>query len=385
MIFEFATAQRIIFGNDTRQQLGALVKPLGQHVFLVGGGRPAALDWAAEALARDQIPHTRFSVAGEPDLERVQEGLAAARAASCDVVVGIGGGSVIDAAKIISALLTNPGALIDYLEVIGEGRPLSELAAPFVALPTTAGTGAEVTRNGVIGSREHGVKVSMRSPSMLPNIALIDPVLTYSMPASVTASTGLDALTQLIEPYLSNLANPLTDGICQEGIRRVARSLRAAFHSGDPDAREDMAVAGTFGGLALANARLGAVHGFAGPIGGMFPAPHGMICARLLPGVMQANFAALLSREPGSPVLARFDRVAQWLLDDPTACAADGISWIQEICSELQVQPLAQYGISPDRFDEIIAKSRKASSMKGNPIVLSDAELRGALEQAVSD
>jgi alcohol dehydrogenase class IV len=383
MTFEFSTAQRIIFGKDSRFRLRELVKPLGQRVFLVGGSRPRASDWAADILAEAGMHLTRFVVDGEPEVEGIHEGIARARAAACDLVVGIGGGSVIDAAKIISAMLTNEGEVLDYLELIGEGRPLARATAPFVALPTTAGTGAELTRNGVIGSREHGVKVSMRSSFMLPDLALIDPVLTYSMPPAVTASTGLDALTQLIEPYLSSQANPLVDGICQEGIRRAARSLRPAFHHGDPAAREDMALAGSFSGLALANAKLGAVHGFAGPLGGMFPVPHGIICARFLPGILQANLSALQARAPGSAVLERFGQVAQWLLDDPMAEAEDGIQWIREICGEVQVQPLKMFGIRPDHFDEIIAKARDASSMKGNPIALNDGELRLALEDAV--
>ena len=208
----------------------------------------------------------------------------------CDTVIGFGGGAALDAAKAIAILMTNPGDVTDYLEIIGRGKTLTEPPVPCIAIPTTAGTGSEVTRNSVIASREERVKVSLRSPLMLPKVVVVDPELTYDLPPAITASTGVDALTQLIEPFVCSRANPLTDGLCQEGIERVARSLRRAFESAgrgeapaDAAAREDMAVASLFGGLALANAGLGAVHGLAAPLGGMIGAPHGAVCAALLP------------------------------------------------------------------------------------------------------
>ncbi len=247
-----------------------------------------------------------FHVEHEPTTDLVQAGARAAREAGCDRVIGIGGGSVLDAGKAIAALLTNPGDLLDYLEVIGRALPLAHAPLPYIAVPTTAGTGTEVTRNAVLLSPAHRVKVSLRSPLMLPRLAVIDPELTYSMPSAVTASTGLDALTQVIEPYVCNRPNPLTDAICREGLTRAARGLRPAFETGDQAAREDMCVASLCGGLALANARLGGVHGFAGVLGGMFPAPHGAVCARLLPVVMEANLRALQAREPDNPALRRY-------------------------------------------------------------------------------
>ena len=230
------------------------------------------------------------------------------------MVIGLGGGSAIDTGKAIAALLTNPGDPLDYLEVIGRGQALQQTPLPYIAIPTTAGTGSEVTRNAVLASHEHHVKVSLRSPLMLPRVAIVDPELTYSLPPAITASTGLDALTQLIEPYTCNSPNPMIDAICREGMQRAARSLKRAYQNGsDAAAREDMSIAALFGGMALANAKLGAVHGFAGPLGGLFPAPHGMICARLLPFVVEANVRALQMREPDSPVLKRYDEVAQLL------------------------------------------------------------------------
>lgn len=210
------------------------------------------------------------------------------------MVIGLGGGSVLDAGKAIAALVTNLGNVFDYLEVIGKGQPLVNAPLPFIAIPTTAGTGTEVTRNAVLGSPAHGVKVSLRSPMMLPSLAIVDPELTYGLPPEITASSGLDALTQLIEPFVSVKANPMTDAICREGIRHAAKSLRTVYHNGaDASAREGMSLASLFGGLALANAALGAVHGFAGPLGGMLNAPHGAICAKLLPLVMEVNIKVL--------------------------------------------------------------------------------------------
>jgi len=310
-------------------------------------------------------------------------GVQQARAENCDLLTGIGGGSVIDTGKAIAALLANPGDIFDYLEVVGKGGPLTRPAVPYIAVPTTAGTGAEVTRNAVLAVTERKVKVSLRSPSMLPQLAVVDPELTYGLPPEVTAASGMDALTQLIEPFLSNASNPMTDAVCQDGIRRAARSLRLAFESDDRAAREDMSLAALFGGMALANARLGAAHGFAGPIGGMFPAPHGAICARLLPLVMETNLHALQERAPGSPVLSRFTEVARLLTGEPDALAEDGIRWVHQLCADLRIPPLSVFGVTPSTIPAIVAPSRKSSSMKGNPIELTDEELHAILQRAL--
>ena len=245
-------------------------------------------------------------------------------------------------------------------------------------------TGSEVTRNAVLAAEEHRVKVSLRSPLMLPRIALIDPVLTHTVPPAVTASTGLDALTQVIEPFVSNKSNPLTDGICREAMGRAARSLRRAYEDGDDaEARHDMALASLFGGLALANAALGAVHGFAGPAGGMFGAPHGALCARFLPFVMEGNVAALRSRDPDSAVLPRFDEVARILTGRPEASAEDGIAWVIGMCDELAVPRLSACGLSEAHFDTLTDRAAAASSMKGNPIELARDELLEIVRRAL--
>ena len=384
MRFEFVTATRIVFGAGTLRDVGPQAAELGQRALVVIGD---SADRAAPLLdlLRDQrVASSVFSVAHEPTVNLVQQGTQQARADDCDLVIGFGGGSVIDAGKAISALLTNPGDPLDYLEVIGGGQPLAADPVPCIAIPTTAGTGAEVTRNAVLGSPEHRVKVSLRSTKMLPALAVIDPELTYSLPPGVTAYTGLDALTQLIEPFTSHRANPLTDAVCREGIQYAARSLRRAYEQGDdPAARADMALASLFGGLALANAGLGAVHGFAGPLGGMYGAPHGAVCAALLPHVMAANVEALRARAPGSPVLARYDMVARLLTGDEAVRAPDGVAWVADLCAALVIPGLGSFGLVEGDFDDLIEKSRRASSMKANPIELTPDELRLILERAL--
>jgi len=382
--FEFATAGRILFGNGRAHEAGALAAELGRSAFLITGATGRHSGRLQTSLAEHGIATVSFRVPGEPTTELVREGTRQAREAGCDFVIGLGGGSSIDAAKAIAALLANGGDPLDYLEVVGRGMPLLRPAAPSMAIPTTAGTGTEVTKNAVLASPEHGVKVSLRSPTMLPRVALIDPELTYSLSPETTASTGLDALTQLIEPYVSIRANPMTDALCREGMMRVARSLRRAFEAGDDvAAREDMALASMFGGLALANAGLGAAHGFAAPVGGRFDAPHGAVCAAFLPHVMLVNVGALLERQPDSPSLRRYDEVARILTGDPGAEAADGVQWVRRLCDDLRVPTLAAYGIRPEDFPALVQKAAEASSMKPNPIVLTPAELKEILERAL--
>ncbi len=300
------------------------------------------------------------------------------------MVIALGGGSTIDTSKAIAALLTNQGEPIDYLEVVGRGQPITELPAPLIAIPTTAGTGAEVTRNAVLGVPDQQVKVSLRSRLMLPRLAIVDPELTCSMPPAVTASTGLDALTQVMEPFLSRAANPLTDAICREGLQRAARSLRQVYHDGhDRAARIDMSLVGLFGGLALANAKLGAVHGIAGPFGGMFPAPHGAICAALLPHVMAVNVQVLQVQQPDGLALERYREVACLLTGNRRANVADGVAWVKGLCAELAVPGLASYGFSQEHFAILAERATRASSMKGNPVKLRDEQLYDVFERAL--
>jgi alcohol dehydrogenase class IV len=384
MRFEFATATRIVFGADTLTQVGALARELGRHAFVVTGRSSHRAARLLDLLATAQVATTLCPIAGEPCVEEIVRGTAAARAAGCDCVIGFGGGSALDAAKAIAALLTNGGELFDYLEVVGRAQPLARPAAPCITIPTTAGTGAEVTRNAVLFSPAHRVKVSLRSPHLLPRVALVDPRLTADLPPALTASTGLDALTQLIEPYTSSRAQPLTDALCVEGLRRAARALRRAYDDGvDAAAREDMAFASLCGGLALANAGLGAVHGFAGPLGGMFPAPHGAICAALLPHVVTANLTALRARAPGHEALRRYDDVARLLTGRGDATADDGVRWVESLVAHLGIGSLATLHIGAGDVPAIVDAALQASSMKANPIPLTRPELAAILASAL--
>jgi alcohol dehydrogenase class IV len=283
----------------------------------------------------------------------------------------------MDAAKGIGALLGSGGDPLDYLEVIGRGLPLTKASMPCIAVPTTAGTGTEVTRNAVVLSPEHAVKASLRGWQLLPAIALVDPELTLTVPPAVTASTGLDALTQLIEPFVSARANPVTDALCQDGLRRVARSLRRAFERGDDlVAREDMSLAALFSGLAMANAGLGSVHGFAGVIGGMVAGPHGAVCAALLPHAIRVNARAFRDRAPQSVALDKYREVGRLLTGRQAADVDDAVRWIEDVCGALRVSPLSAYGLKPGHLPDLLDKSAVASSMKANPIVLTREEMQ---------
>ncbi len=384
MPFEFATATRIVFGPGTVKELIPAAKSFGERaLFVLGGSSQRAAPWI-EKLGAHGVYTSEFHISGEPTVALVLSGLSQARAENCQFVISMGGGSVIDAGKAIAALHSNPGEIYDYLEVVGKGQALTHPSVPFIVIPTTAGTGSEVTRNAVLAVTDRRVKVSLRSPLMLPRLAIVDPELTLGLPQKITASSGLDALTQLIEPFLSNASNPMVDALCREGIHRASQSLRAVYENGnDLAARENMALASLFSGLALANAKLGAVHGFAGPIGGMFPAPHGAICARLLPFVMETNLNALrerpLERGVGESILERFTEVARLLTGKEDVHAQDGIQWLHELCTAIGIPPLSAYGVSTAEFPAIIAQSKKASSMKGNPIELTEAELNRIL------
>lgn len=382
--FQFATANRIIFGTQTSRTIPDRASMWGKRIFLIIGSNPQRSQWLKDGLISKKLAVEIISISGEPDVPAVLEAVQQARQFKADVVVGIGGGSVLDTGKVVSAMLTNDGDLMDYLEVIGHGRAIQKPPVPYIAVPSTAGTGTEVTKNAVITSPEHRVKVSMRHAWMIPELAVIDPELTYSIPSDVTASTGLDALTQLIEPYLSRKHNPMTDAVCEEGLKRAAESIQKVYDNGnDPGARENMAIASLFGGLALANAKLGAVHGIAGPMGGMFPVPHGVVCARLLPYVMETNLRILQKQHSDSMLIGCFHRLGRLLTGNYHASSEDALTWIQNLCDHLEVRPLSEFGVRREAFPEIIQKSMKASSMQGNPVRLNEDDLKGILEKAV--
>lgn len=383
MRFEFAAPRRIVFGAGRVDELHGIAAALGRRALLVTGGDPQRVAPVRDQLEAGGLACEVYAVRGEPTVAVAEEAADRARVAGCDVVVSVGGGSVIDTGKAAAALSQVYGPTLAYLEVVGEGRPLDGEPLPHVALPTTAGTGSEATRNAVLGVPDQRVKVSLRDAAMVPQVALVDPELAIGVPPSVTAASGLDALTQLVEPLTSHRATPMTDALCREALPRIARSLRRAVTDGaDLDARADMALASLHSGLALANAGLGAVHGLAGPLGGVSEAPHGAVCGRLLPVTTEVNVRALRERAPDSPALTRYREVAALLTGDPAAVIEDGIAWMHALVDDLDVPGLDAYGLGDDDLGLVSEAAARASSMRGNPIELSAHERREILERA---
>lgn len=379
--FDFGTAGRIVFGPGRSTELANLVSGWGSRALVCTGSRPGR---HRDLLAALPMPAEVFVVAGEPTVDLARTATEAARAFGADLVVAIGGGSVLDLGKAVAMLLGNGGDPLDYLEVIGRGEPITAASVPFAAVPTTAGTGAEVTENAVLASPADGRKASLRSPLMVPRVALVDPMLTLGCPPNVTAASGLDALTQCLEPLVSAQATPITDALAREGLRRAASGLRAGYLNGaDLTARTDLALCSLLGGMSLANAKLGVVHGFAGVIGGMIDAPHGAICAALLASCVQINVSALAEREPQHPAVGKYREIAVLLTGQPAATIEDGVGWIRETVALLGVPGLAELGLRQPMVDEVVSKTATASSTRGNPVVLGTDELRRALEASM--
>jgi alcohol dehydrogenase class IV len=384
MTFDISAPTRILFGPGRVSEAGAAAGAYGARVLVVLGGHPERAGALIDGLRLNGLWIRTFSVASEPTVDIIRRGVAEARESGCDVVLGAGGGSVLDTGKAVAALMTNPGDPLDYLEVIGAGKPLSNPSVPYIALPTTAGTGTEATQNAVIASPEHGVKVSLRSPMMFPRAAIIDPLLTLSCPPGVTAASGLDALTQLVEPFTCTQPNPMVDALCRDAFGRVRRSLRRACEDGsDGAAREDMALAALFSGIALSNAKLGAVHGIAASLGGMTAAPHGAACGRLLPEVMDVNIRLLREGKGNAGALDRYTEIARLLTSDASASPEDGAEWVRGLMESLKIPGLSGYGLTAGAFAALAGKALKASSMKGNPVPLEVDDIVRILTRAM--
>jgi len=381
MNIDFSTAGRIIFGSGKLSMLSGIIGNFGERVLIVKGSKnpdPARLISICDSAG---LRVSIFVVDHEPDIEMVNRAIQFARQEKCEFVIAFGGGSVIDAGKVVAALLSNDGSLLDYLEVVGKGKALENRSKPYIAIPTTAGTGSEVTRNAVISVKKERVKVSMRNAFLLPAISLVDPELTLGVPPEVTVVTGMYALTQVIEPYVTRFPNPMVDLFCKEGISRGSAFLYQAWVNGsDIEARENVSWMSLMGGLALANAKLGAVHGFAGPIGGMFNAPHGAICAALLPAVMLVNSEIIRKSSNETEKLERFQDISRWITGNDQATIKDGSDWISALCKKMKIPGLSSMGIKRSDFQLIIEKSGKSSSMKGNPVQLSQEDMARILE-----
>jgi alcohol dehydrogenase class IV len=347
--FDLAVPGDIRFGAGRVSEVPGVLADLGaSRVLVVTGRTTTRADGIRSALKDADISSVVFGVATEPSVERVRAGLDLLLETSCDAVLGFGGGSALDVAKALAVLATSGTDVMDHLEIIGAGRPLERPGLPCVAVPTTAGTGSEVTRNAVLSGG--GVKASLRSPLLLPRVALVDPDLLVGVPRPTIAASGMDALSQLIEPLLSQRAHPFTDALARDGIRRSARSLRRAYQEGmeDSGVREDLAMASLFSGICLANSGLGVVHGLAAALAARLSAPHGAVCAATLAAAVDVNLRALRERAPEHPALPRITEVATLLTGRSDATAEDAIAWLQELTGALSIPGLASYGLGHD-------------------------------------
>ncbi|MDB5297596.1 MAG: alcohol dehydrogenase [Phycisphaerales bacterium] len=385
---DFFSVPRIVFGRGKlATALPELAGPLGPTILVVHNGGHGPLDRVTAALKGKGVRVVPLRQKGEPTVDEVDAGLHLARVAGCTGAIGVGGGSAIDTAKAIAGLMANGGTVLDYLEVIGRGQKLTKPAVPWLAVPTTAGTGAEVTRNAVVGSPERKFKASLRSEGLLARAVIVDADLGTDVPANVTAWSGSDALCQCVEAYTSAGGNPMTDGLALKGVELAGRSLRRAVADGaDADARDQMAMAALLSGVALTNAGLGAVHGFAAPLGANFDVPHGAICAALLPVVIETNIMAAAAAGL-TAVVNRYADVGRALADnpglEPDQALSSAIRGTQELAKAIGIPPLKKFGLSPARVPEMVALAKKASSMRFNPVPLSDEKLAEVLTRAI--
>lgn len=379
-MFSFISPQSIHFGRGQSLQTAALAKSFGEAALLVHGASARRAEWLIKSCQNAGLTTKTISCQSEPSLPDIELALAQLDGFHPNVVIALGGGSVIDFAKALAALMRCSGRPLDYLEIVGGGKPIDHPPIPMIALPTTAGTGSEVTKNAVITVPEHSIKVSLRDPRMVPDIAIIDAALMQGAPQRVALTAGLDAVTQVIEPYLSVKANPMTDAICHAAIPIGLKVLRDLVENDAPEAWDSMAWVSTCGGLALANSGLGAVHGFAGVIGGKSNAPHGEICGALLPAVLESH----LRKAEGQ---TETHKRLQWILDLMDTHFAQsnggmGISGLRRWSTKMGLRGLEDMGLSVSDFSEVVTAASKASSMNGNPFSLSVRELLQILQVA---
>jgi alcohol dehydrogenase class IV len=382
--FSFACPRNIFFGPGKLKELPRLLKNYGKKILFLSIADERIASQVESILLEAKKEWKHFLVQAEPSVQSIEEIHYSLNGFIPDLVIALGGGSAIDTGKVLSALLTNGGELMDYLEVVGKGKLLICKSIPLIAIPTTAGTGSEVTRNAVVGVPEKKVKVSLRSPFIQPEIALIDPELTLSLPLTATMYSGMDAFVQVIEPYLSIKSNHFTDILCLDGIHTAASTLPLLFAASDDiNNRMKMSWVSLLGGICLANSGLGAVHGFAGVIGGMFQSPHGAICASLLPAVIEANMNAFKRHDLlDSTYFNRYLEIFDIVTNKKNSSIQEGIDWFKLQNIKIQIPYLKDFGIENKDFSEIIRQAKVASSMKTNPVVLEDDELFTILEQA---
>jgi alcohol dehydrogenase class IV len=382
MNFGFATVSDIRFGRGT--SAGAIEAAAGfsNRVLVVHGKSADRAGWLVDGLATRGLAVETVACPGEPDIVAVEDAVALARRMAPGVVIALGGGAAIDLGKAVAALCPSSHPTLAYLEGVGEGRLLDAAPLPFIAMPTTAGTGAEVTKNAVISVPDAQKKVSLRDVRMLPDIAIVDPALTDGAPASVTFGSGFDAITQVIEPFLSVKASPMTDALCRDAIPRGLAAIRRLSDGDDPKARDDMALTSLLGGMALANAGLGAVHGLAGVIGGRTGAPHGEICAALLPHVLAYDLKAIPQNHPAKQ---RLDQVLCWIGAAFDVSPERAPIVLKEQVHGLGIRSIRGLGLKRADIMDIARSARGASSSRTNPMPLEDVDYEAIVRSAIAE
>ncbi|ENM5777081.1 iron-containing alcohol dehydrogenase [Vibrio mimicus] len=382
-MFQFMTATRIIFGEGSLESSLSVISQYGYSVLLVSGKNPERYAPLINYLHQQNMRYQHVAVSGEPNITMVEETAMLGRRFKPDMVIAIGGGSVLDMGKAVAAIIPNQGNVYDYVEVVGRSVPLKTKPLPFIAIPTTASSGSEVTRNAVLKSAQDRVKVSLRSPDMLADVAIVDPMLTYGTDPLTSGRGAMDAFTHLIEAYVCGDPNPLTDTICEEGLRRLTRSMVPGCLRDDKKARSDLSFAAMLGGMAATNAKLGAAHGLASALGGKLDAPHSVITARLAPHVMRENIEA--ARDAGrSDILQRYKTISQILTGRKNACVEDGILWVNMMLERLAIPNLTDFGVCATSFERVATDALKSTSIKGNPIPLTMERLTHILHQVCS-
>jgi alcohol dehydrogenase class IV len=389
--FSISRLPRIHYGIGRINEVPALAAAYGHTALIVTGeksfcGTPR---WQAfiEAMEAKGLRWLHFTVSGEPSPMLVDEAVNRFRSEGVEVVMAIGGGSVLDAAKAIAGLLPHGNSVMDHLEGVGKNVPYHGPSTPFIAVPTTAGTGSEATKNAVLSVQGlEGFKKSFRDECLIPEYAVIDPDLLASCPRELIAADGMDAFTQLLESYVSSKANPFTDALAWSGMCAFKEGFFAAWEGAEPAAghgRGAMAYASLLSGITLAQVGLGSVHGLASPLGAYFPIPHGVVCGTLVAAATQVNIAAMQARDPNHPALAKYAEVGRLLTGRNEADDSAARSALTELLADwserLQLPRLNRYGIGAEDFPLIVANSR-GSSMQTNPIVLTDAEIEAILD-----
>ncbi|MDF2152389.1 iron-containing alcohol dehydrogenase [Vibrio sp. CAU 1672] len=379
-MFQFMTATRIIFGEGALRSSLSVINQYGYSVLLVTGQDIQRAAPIINYLKAQNMRYQHVSISGEPYITMVEETAIIGRKFQPDMVIAIGGGSVIDMGKALAAIIPNQGNVYDYVEVVGRNVPLKTKPIHFIAIPTTASTGSEVTRNAVLKSGQDQVKVSLRSPDMLADVAIVDPTLTYGMDQYTSGRGAMDAFTHLMEAYVCGDPNPLTDMVCEEGLRRLSASVIAGCKQDNHKARVDLSFAALLGGMAITNAKLGAAHGLASALGGKLEAPHSVITARLAPHVMQENINAA-KRAGRNDVLSRYRKLAQLVTGRTNANEQDGVLWVKMTLDKLELPQLGKFGVCRTPFEKVADDALKSVAIKGNPLPLTQERLIHILRQ----